>query len=207
MRKRIMTTPYQHNVIPNVKHQPRQNGAVLVVALIFLLILTILGVSSMRSTVLEEKMAGNMRDQSLAFQAAEAALRDGEAFINTLASTGGFKCQEKTGTGSSFPGCSYNGQFITGTNLNDILEQDPWNSTNGYVTASSTINGVSVQPRYFIIHNADLVDEAKSSLNIGPGYGGIGAGKDVTTFAIVARGIGGTDKAPVILSTYYGKRF
>lgn len=186
----------------------RQQGAVLAVALIFLLILTLLGVSSMKSTLLEEKMAGNMRDQSLAFQAAEAALRDGEAFIETLASTGGFKCTEKTNSSAtSFPNCSNDGQFATGTNLHDILEQDPWSASNGYRTTSSTINGVSTQPRYFIIHNADLTDEAKTSLNLGPGYGGIGAGKDITAFAVVARGVGGTDKAPVILTSYYGKRF
>lgn len=184
----------------------KQQGAVLAVALIFLLILTLLGVSSMKSTLLEEKMAGNMRDQSLAFQAAEAALRDGEAFIETLASTGGFKCEEKTSTGTSFPSCTVNGQFVSGTNLQDILKQDPWNSTNGYRTASSTINGVSSQPRYFIIHNADLTDEAKTTLTIDQ-YNDPSAGKDITAFAIVSRGVGGTDKAPVILTSYYGKRF
>lgn len=203
----------QHNKRPitsSFESGNKQQGAVLAVALIFLLVLTLLGVSSMKSTLLEEKMAGNMRDQSLAFQAAEAALRDGEAFIETLASTGGFKCQEKTNLSSTgFPSCTNNGQFSSGTNLHDILEQNPWGSTNGYITvsSSSTINGVSSQPRYFIIHNADLTDEAKTSLNLGPGYGGIGAGKDITAFAIVARGVGGTDKAPVILTSYYGKRF
>ncbi len=185
-----------------------QNGAVLAVALIFLLVLTILGVSSMKSTVLEEKMAGNMRDQSLAFQAAEAALREGEAFIETLASAGAFKCTEKTTlTNTSFPNCTANGQFSTGTIVHEILDQNPWSSTNGYRTVTTTINGVSTAPQYFIIHNADLTDEAKTSLNLGPGYGGIGAGKDITTFAVVARGVGGTDKAPVILTSYYGKRF
>lgn len=169
----------QHNkrpIISSFESGNKQQGAVLAVALIFLLVLTLLGVSSMKSTLLEEKMAGNMRDQSLAFQAAEAALRDGEAFIETLASTGGFKCQEKTNLSSTgFPSCTNNGQFASGTNLHDILEQNPWGSTNGYITvsSSSTINGVSSQPRYFIIHNADLTDEAKTSLNLGPGYGAL----------------------------------
>jgi len=206
----------QHNKRPitsSFESGNKQQGAVLAVALIFLLVLTLLGVSSMKSTLLEEKMAGNMRDQSLAFQAAEAALRDGEAFIEALASTGGFKCEEFTTPPTTapynFPNCTNDGQFVSGTNLHEILEQDPWNSSNGYrtVSSSSTINGVSVQPRYFIIHNADLTDEAKTSLNLGPGYGGIGAGKDITAFAVVARGVGGTDKAPVILTSYYGKRF
>jgi type IV pilus assembly protein PilX len=57
----------------------RQRGVVLIVALVVLLVLTLLGISSMQGTVMEERMAGNMYDRNLAFQAAEAALRAGEA--------------------------------------------------------------------------------------------------------------------------------
>lgn len=56
----------------------RERGAALFVSLVFLLILTIIGLAGMQNTSLEEKMAGNMRDRSLAFQAAESALRAGE---------------------------------------------------------------------------------------------------------------------------------
>lgn len=56
-----------------------QQGAALIVALILLLIMSILGISSVRTTVMEEKMAAASYDRSLAFQAAEAALRAGEA--------------------------------------------------------------------------------------------------------------------------------
>lgn len=59
----------------------RQQGSVLLVSLIFLLLLTIVGVSAMNITSLEERMAGNYRDQDLAFQAAEAALLEGEQYI------------------------------------------------------------------------------------------------------------------------------
>ena len=38
----------------------RQKGAVLIFCLVFLLVLTMMGVSSMESAVLEERMAGNM---------------------------------------------------------------------------------------------------------------------------------------------------
>lgn len=63
----------------NLYALPRQQqGAVLVVALIMLLLLTIIGLSSMRGTSLQENMAGNMRDSNLALQASEAALRKGE---------------------------------------------------------------------------------------------------------------------------------
>jgi type IV pilus assembly protein PilX len=55
-----------------------QQGAILIVAFIMLLLLTIIGLSSMRGTSLQERMTGNMRDSNLSLQAAEAALRKGE---------------------------------------------------------------------------------------------------------------------------------
>ncbi len=63
---------------------PRNNqrGAILIIALIMLLLLTIIGLSSMRGTSLQESMAGNLRDSNLAFQAAEAALRQGEGMVD-----------------------------------------------------------------------------------------------------------------------------
>lgn len=56
----------------------RQGGVVLVVALMFMLVMSIVGVAAMQSTLMQERMAGNTRDRNLAFQAAEAALRAGE---------------------------------------------------------------------------------------------------------------------------------
>ena len=56
-----------------------EHGATLVVGLVILLLLTLLGVQAMRSNTLQERMAGNTRDRNLAFQAAETALRVGEA--------------------------------------------------------------------------------------------------------------------------------
>lgn len=64
-----------------VHHNKKQRGAVLIMSLIILLIMTIIGVTAMQVTVLEEKMAGNLRNKSLAFQAAESALRDAEAAL------------------------------------------------------------------------------------------------------------------------------
>lgn len=62
---------------PNLTSK-RQRGAVLLIALIMLLLLTIIGMAGMRDTNMQEKMAGNLRDQNLAFQAAEAGLRFAE---------------------------------------------------------------------------------------------------------------------------------
>lgn len=64
----------------------QQRGVALVVVLILLLIMTLLGLASLRSTLLEERMTGNLFDRSLAFQAAEAGLRQGEVVAATLGS-------------------------------------------------------------------------------------------------------------------------
>ena len=58
----------------------RQRGAVLLVALVILVVLTLLGVSTMNSTQLEEKMAANNQELTRAFHAAESGLS--EAFNN-----------------------------------------------------------------------------------------------------------------------------
>lgn len=65
-----------------------QRGAVLVVSMIILLILTLLGLSNVRRVSLEEKMATATVDRALVFQAVEAALRAGEARILTAIGEG-----------------------------------------------------------------------------------------------------------------------
>lgn len=71
--------------IMHMRYPARQRGAVLIISLIILIVLTILGVTAMQSTTLEEKMAGNMRERDIAFQSAEAALREGESFLENVA--------------------------------------------------------------------------------------------------------------------------
>ena len=55
----------------------------LVIVLLFLVMLSILGTTAIQTSSLEEKMTGNERDRQIAFEAAEAALRDAEREIFT----------------------------------------------------------------------------------------------------------------------------
>lgn len=57
----------------------RQRGVTLVVVLILLMVVTLIALASLRGTLMEERMSSNVLDRSLSFQAAEAALREGEA--------------------------------------------------------------------------------------------------------------------------------
>jgi type IV pilus assembly protein PilX len=56
----------------------RQRGAILVVTLMFLLVVTMLAITALGVSTSEERMAGNLKDWNIAMQAAEAALRDAE---------------------------------------------------------------------------------------------------------------------------------
>lgn len=65
----------------------KQQGAVLITALIMLVILTLLGLSSISTTTMEERMSANSQEITRAFQAASTGLAqvfdDEEAFATT----------------------------------------------------------------------------------------------------------------------------
>lgn len=63
-----------------------QRGNTLLTVLVLLLVMTLLALASLRIGSLEERMTANLFDRSLAFQATEAALREGEALALSLES-------------------------------------------------------------------------------------------------------------------------
>lgn len=64
--------------IPNPR---RQRGVTLLIALIFLLLLTILGLTSSNVAVMQERMAGNLTQSNEAFQLAESTLKAVESDV------------------------------------------------------------------------------------------------------------------------------
>lgn len=58
-----------------------QRGFVLISALLFMIVLTIIVISITGTTTVEERVARNFRDRDIAFAAAEAALRDAELHL------------------------------------------------------------------------------------------------------------------------------
>ena len=69
-----------------MKTYKRQDGAALATVLILLLIVTLLGLMSLRGTLLQERMASAAFDRQLGFQQAESALRSAEGYIRTKVS-------------------------------------------------------------------------------------------------------------------------
>lgn len=65
-----------------------QRGTALVFSMVILLILTILGISAMRTTGLEQIMAGNTQEMTRAFQAADSGMAKALDFMRTNASSG-----------------------------------------------------------------------------------------------------------------------
>lgn len=139
----------------------RQRGAALLTGLIFMVILTLLGITAARMAGLEERMSGNMRDRSLAMQAAEMALRDAERDIRGP-SAGSTRSPLISGISNFVAACT-NGLCYNGPqgNANGV----DWNTTPVWTLVSMTaapsvaygantpatdIAGLSAQPRYLI---------------------------------------------------------
>lgn len=113
-----------------------QTGAALVIALIFLLLMTLIGTSSMRSATMQEKMAGNSRDYNMGFQAAEAALRSAENYLRTTA-----VLPEFDDVGAHY--------IVNSTNRPDWGAYPP-SDGSGYVSYPTDVNGTAQRPRYFL---------------------------------------------------------
>ena len=58
-----------------------QRGMALLVSLVFMLLLSLIGMAAMVSATLQEKMAAGVQHANRSFQAAEAALGSGEAWL------------------------------------------------------------------------------------------------------------------------------
>lgn len=131
-----------------------QSGVVLVVSLIMLLLLTLIGLSGMQSTGLEEKMAGNMRDRNVAFQAAEAALRDAEQYlVSGAVPFNPLKLANGPFQNTSAPLCVNGLCPVTTPPQWSTFSEADWNArglTYGLQTGAAAIAGVAAQPRYVI---------------------------------------------------------
>jgi type IV pilus assembly protein PilX len=59
----------------------RQNGMVLLISLVFLLVLSLIGLASMQAAVSQQKIAGSVWHRNQSFQSAESGLRLGELIV------------------------------------------------------------------------------------------------------------------------------
>lgn len=173
----------------------KQKGTVLAISLIILLLMTLIAVTAMQSTTLEEKMAGNSRDRDLALQAAESALRDAEAVI-----------EARTAPPAAGSYDSTTGVYgIGNSSVPDYSVYSNWTGS-GTANATTTITGIAAPPRYFIVHIADDDSESKKSLKIDD-YKTSGHDTKTSIFSITTRGVGISTTSQVLIRSRYGMRF
>lgn len=172
-----------------------QRGAVLVVSLLLLLVMTLLGLGASQSTRLQERMAGNQRDQEMALQGAEASLRAAEAM---LAPTRPFVLT----CGAAAPSCeAYEMRTLvddTGVAL-DLANQANafWDSWGRDYEAYASLSDIATQPEYVIERYAEVRD----SYSVGD------ASLDVVRdfYRATARSTGLTDTSQVVVQSSYAR--
>lgn len=163
----------------------RQRGAVLVVGLIFLALLTLIGVTAFSVATQEERMAGNARDRLRAFEAAETALRECEALISgpippafTVAGTGGY--------------------YLTRQGDQEVVTRTSFTWTNSPTVALSGVAAVAQQPRC-VIEQLDGVPIPASGQSIRAelpqNFG--------TAYRVTARAVGSNANTAVVLQSYF----
>src|SRR5690242_19298282 len=69
--------------IPTTTTGRHQRGAILFVALVFLILITLLALTATGTSILQEKMTGGMRNRQLGLMGSESGLRGGEALFTT----------------------------------------------------------------------------------------------------------------------------
>lgn len=172
----------------------RQRGVALIFSMVFLLILTLITVTAMRHSILEERMAGNTVDHNRAFQAAEAALMDAERYLQSA---------------TLDPFTDVHGRYKLNADnrpawVPGITSES--NEDGGFITygldrpgagdQASAILGLALQPEY-IIESFPPVPAPGGSLESGVPL------SDLERFRVTARGFGGSESTVVILQSTY----
>ena len=167
------------------KFHKNQSGAILIISLIMLLLLTLIGISGTQTSSLEEKMAGNMRDKNLAFQAAESALKIAE---NSLLPPALLPAFDDAGTGGFYSATS------TIPSQSALLLPSFWTTNPVAVSTVAGLGNNIAQPLYIIQESG--VSDCPGS---GPGV------NDCRNYRIIVRATGGSVNSVVILQSIYSR--
>lgn len=173
----------------------RQRGAILIVSLLLLLVMTVLALTASQTTRLQERMAGNARDMDLAFQAAEAGLRAAEVSIDTVAESNGRKgiptCAEITAD------CQVADRPLEPTNL-DTADETWWdeNSISYGDPGVKEFANLKTDPNYHIEVWTEVGDTLTEGQRLGQKTG-------ITFYAVTSRALGGTDTTETVVQSVY----
>jgi type IV pilus assembly protein PilX len=173
-------------------HQPsrpsKQDGVVLFVALILLLILSLLGVTAARMQTVEERMARNDDSRQIGEQAAEAALRDAE--IGLITGT----YQNFAGNGAGL----YEPYLPNGGAVTPSIWSTP-GATLPYGGPGLTLASLPVASRTPQIVIEDITPVAIAGNDIS--VAAINAPSPVTVYRVTAQGVGADGTSTTTLQT------
>lgn len=133
-----------------------QRGISLFLVMTFLVILSILGVTAIQGSGLSARIAGNEADRTLAFQAAESALRDAEKDIRGVCTTNCRSTPISPETSDIFDTpCAFGLCLPSAVTATPVWEvKDNWTANKsaalGQFTGTPALPVVSQQPRYLI---------------------------------------------------------
>ena len=181
-----------------------QEGFVLIVGLVILGLLTMLALSGMRDTTMQEKMAGASRDSGLAFQAAESALRDAENCMANAAAACAFDAAANdahfTQEDATFP--EHNTLF----NATTWDAYDPPGEPTPLAGVPSIAKGDAADGVNYIVRLAATPAGAAGGTVVGlGGYGDSAATEAQKVYEITARGAGTSGAGQSVLRVYYRK--
>ena len=177
-----------------------QEGFVLIVGLVILGLLTMLALSSMRDTTMQEKMAGASRDSGLAFQAAESALRDAENCITNSAAKCGFNPADDAhfDKGEDFPP---HNRLFEASYWDGI---DPPGEPTDLAGVPSKAKGDTTDGVNYIIRKASTVGGDAGGEDVGLcGFGCPKAAESQAIYEITARGAGASGAGQSVLRVYF----
>lgn len=175
----------------------KQSGAVLLVGLIMVLLISIISISAIRGSNLQEAIAGNMRERNLAFQSAESGLRAGEVVVADYSA-------RPVITGNNG---LYNDTFLTPAMSVLTFSNDDWKNSSKVLVTALNLQFVARQPSYVIEQtNPDIGDCAKSE-GSGIDSQSIQTTGDCVPYRITARGFGAAVDSIKTLQSVYNRRF
>ncbi|SFG89080.1 type IV pilus assembly protein PilX [Neptunomonas qingdaonensis] len=200
---------HMNKKLQNISGWKRQQGAALIVGMVMMLVLTIIGLSAMQGTAMQEKMSGNMRDANLALQAGEAALRYVEE--------GYLKSLDDLDVGKPYGSCAANCQIINSSDATTLPASDnaAWdtqsinfgslNAPNGNVISAPA--GSEINTSHF--HSVpsfvvEYVSYKTDSYDIG---GGVVEDTGSALYRNTIKARGGSENSEVLLETIFARRF
>ena len=161
----------------------KERGAILILALILLTIMSLVGISANRDVILQERMTGNELDTSVALQAAEAAIRAAE---NQLGDCAPMETGYSGGT---------DGQYDVSTNPAgdwELLADEADGSTSWIYTS---LDSTSRDARYYIERLEPLALTGDQDLRAGEVV------QSAILFRVTAQGFGTSDKTDSVVQT------